>query len=92
MFSKQIVFFMSNLNVECFQLSFDMHIVHVGQKLTNFQKLYYRKLENFHSQSRLLRRHLTTKVCNLGWCSKALEEDKDASFHLRQFMNDLHAN
>ena len=25
-------FFMSNLNVECFQLSFDIHIVHVGQK------------------------------------------------------------
>ena len=35
-FSKQILFFMSNLNVECFQLSFDMHIVHVGQKMTNF--------------------------------------------------------
>ena len=31
-FSKQIVFFMSNLYLECFQLSFDIHIVHVGQK------------------------------------------------------------
>ena len=31
-FSKQIVFFMSNLHLECFQLSFDIHIVHVGQK------------------------------------------------------------
>ena len=29
-FSEQIIFFMSNLNVECFQLSFDIHIVHVG--------------------------------------------------------------
>ena len=38
-FSKQILFFMSNLNVECFQLSFDIHIVHVGRKMTNFQKL-----------------------------------------------------
>ena len=31
-FSRQIVFFMSNLHLECFQLSFDIHIVHVGQK------------------------------------------------------------
>ena len=31
-FSKQIVFFMSNLHLECFELSFDIHIVHVGQK------------------------------------------------------------
>ena len=38
-FSKQILFFMSNLNVECFQLSFDIHIVNVGQKMMNFQKL-----------------------------------------------------
>ena len=37
---------MSNWNVEYFQLSFDTHIVHVGQKLMNFQKLNYRKLEN----------------------------------------------
>ena len=38
-FSKQILFFMSNLTVECFQLSFDIHIVHVGQTLTNIQRL-----------------------------------------------------
>ena len=25
--------FMSNMNVECFQLSFDVYIVHIGQKL-----------------------------------------------------------
>ena len=31
-FSELIVFFMSNLHLECFQLSFDIHIVHVGQK------------------------------------------------------------
>ena len=31
-FHNKLQFFMSNLNVECFQLSFDMHIVHVGQK------------------------------------------------------------
>ena len=88
-FSKQILFFMSNLNVECFQLSFDIHIVHVGQKMTNFQKLWYRKLENFRVQSRLLRRHLKTKLCNLGRCSKALEVDKDASFHLRPCLVDF---
>ena len=28
---------MSNLNLECFQLSFDIHIVHVGQKLRIFK-------------------------------------------------------
>ena len=39
---------MSNLNLECFQLSFDIHIAHVGQKLvkvrflpTIFSKLDY---------------------------------------------------
>ena len=31
-FYNKFYFFMSNLNVECFQLSFDIHIVHVGQK------------------------------------------------------------
>ena len=29
--------FMSNLNVECFQLSFDIHIVHIGQKRRIFK-------------------------------------------------------
>ena len=32
MFYNKFYSFMSNLNVECFQLSFDIHIVHVGQK------------------------------------------------------------
>ena len=54
-------------------------------KMTNFQKLWYRKLKNFRGQSRLLRRHLTAKLCNLGWCSKTLHVDKDVSFHLRPF-------
>ena len=36
-FSKQIVFFMSNLHLECFQLSFDIHVVHVSQKLWIFK-------------------------------------------------------
>ena len=57
--------------------------------MTNFQKLQHRKLENFRGQSRLLRRHLTTKLCNLGMCSKALEVDNDASFHLRLCLVDL---
>ena len=58
-------------------------------KMTNFQKLWYRKLENFRGQSRLLRRRLTTKLCNLGRCSKALEVDKDVSFHLRPCLVDF---
>ena len=57
--------------------------------MMNFQKLQHRKLENFRGQSRLLRRHLTTKLCNLGMCSKALEVDNDASFHLRLCLVDL---
>ena len=65
-FSNKFYFFISNLNVECFQLSFDIHIVHVGQKMTNFQKLWYRKAENFRGQSSQLRRRLTAKLCNLG--------------------------
>ena len=61
-------------------------------KIMNFQKSLYRKWANFGGQTRLLRCHLTTQLCNLGWWSKALEVDKDASFHLRHFMKDLHAN
>ena len=62
---------------------------HCRTKMTNFQKLQHRKLENFRGQSRLLRRQLMTKLCNLGMCSKALEVDKDASFHLRLCLVDL---
>ncbi len=34
MFSQQVVFLMSNLTLDSFQLSFDVHIVHVGSTLT----------------------------------------------------------
>ena len=37
LFFNKFYFFMSNLNVECFQLSFDIHIVHVGQKRRIFK-------------------------------------------------------
>ena len=30
--NKSLYFFISNLNLECFQLSFDMHIVHIDEK------------------------------------------------------------
>ena len=36
-FHKKYYFFMSNLHLECFQLSFDIHIVHVGQKSPIFK-------------------------------------------------------
>ena len=36
-FHNQLYFFMTNLNLECFELSFDIHIVHVGQKLWIFK-------------------------------------------------------
>ena len=54
-------------------------------KITNFQKLWYQKLENFRGQSRLFWCHLTAKVCNFWWCSKTLHVGKDVSFHLRPF-------
>ena len=89
-FYNKFYFLMSNLNAECFQLSFDMlTYCPCRTKMMNFPKLWYQKLENFCSQSRLLWRHLTTKLCNLGRCSKALEVDKDASFHLRLCLVDL---
>ena len=36
-FQIKLYFFMSNLHLECFQLSFDVHIVHVDQKLWFFK-------------------------------------------------------
>ena len=35
------------MNSEWFQLSFDMHMVHVGGKIIFFQKTAFKKLENF---------------------------------------------
>ena len=58
-------------------------------KMTNFQKSWYRKLENFRGQSRLLRRHLTAKLCNLEKSSSTLQLGKDVSFHLRPCLTDL---
>ena len=57
--------------------------------MTNFQKLLDQKLENLRGQTRLLRRHLTANLCNLGWCSKTPELYNDASFHLGPCLVDL---
>ena len=48
--------------------------------MMNFQKLLDQKLENLRGQTRLLRRHLTANLCNLGWCSRTPELYNDASF------------
>ena len=82
-FSKQIVFFYVKFAFRMFSAFIWYTYCPCRSKMTNFQKLWYRKLENFRGQSRLLRRHLTAKLCNLEWCSKTLQADKDASFHLR---------
>ena len=82
-FSKQIVFFYVKFAFRMFSAFIWYTYCPCRSKMTNFQKLWYRKLENFRGQSRLLRRHLTAKLCNLEWCSKSLQTDKDASFHLR---------
>ena len=44
---------------------------------------------NFRGQSRLLRRHLTAKLCNLEKSSSTLQLGKDVSFHLRPCLTDL---
>ena len=36
---KQLYFFFSELNLECFQLSFDVYIVNIDKKIVNFWKL-----------------------------------------------------
>ena len=58
-------------------------------KMTNFQKLWYRKLENFRGQSKLLQRHLTAKLCNLEKSSSTLQLSKDVSFYLRSCLTDF---
>ena len=88
-FSKQIVFFYVKFAFRMFSAFIWYTYCPCRSKMTNFQKLWYRKLKNFRGQSRLLRRHLTAKLCNLGWCSKTQWADKDASFHLRPCLVDL---
>ena len=51
-FQNKLYFIMSNVNSECLQLSFDVHIVQCKSKIMNFQKLSYQKLENFRGQTR----------------------------------------
>ena len=81
--SKQIVFFYVKFAFRMFSAFIWYTYCPCRSKMTNFRKLWYLKLENFRCQSRLLRRQVTAKLCNLEWCSKTLQADKDASFHLR---------
>ena len=82
-FSQQIVFFYAKFEFRMFSAFIWCTYCPCKSKIMSFQKLSSQKLANFRSQTRLLRRHLTAKLCNLGWCSKTLQADKDASFHLR---------
>ena len=43
---KQLYFFFSDLNLECFQLSFDVYIVYIHEKLWIFEN-FHAKLEIF---------------------------------------------
>ena len=38
---------MSNLNLECFQLSFDIHIAYVGKKMADFQIFHTKSKQIF---------------------------------------------
>ena len=46
LFHNKFYFLMSNLNIECFQLSFDIHIVHANQKC-DFSKIVVPKVSKF---------------------------------------------
>ena len=86
--SQKMYCFRSNLSLECCQLSFDIHIAYVGQKLRIF-KFLYQKQVNFQSQTRLLRRPLLEKLYIIGMYSMTLLVDKDPNFHLRSCLGDL---
>ena len=88
-FYNKLCFLLSNLILECFQLSFDIHFVYVGQKWQIFKNRSTEIWKFSAVKVGYFDDHLTAKLCNLGWCSKTLHVDKDASFHLRPFMNDL---
>ena len=72
-FSKQIVFFYVKFAFRMFSAFIWYTYCPCRSKMTIFQKSWYRKLENFRGQSRLLRRHLTAKLCNLEKSSSTLQ-------------------
>ena len=72
-FSKQIVFFYVKFAFRMFSAFIWCTYCPCRSKMTNFQKLWYRKLENFRGQSRLLRHHLTAKLFNLQWWKNQIE-------------------
>ncbi len=91
-FSKQIIFFYAKFAFRMFPAFIWCTYCPCKSKIMNFQKLSYRKLENFRGQTRLLQRHLAEKLQKIGWFSKTLEVYKDASSHLRPFGDDLNGN
>ena len=76
----------------CIQNVFSFHLIYILSmqvKNDEFSKIVDQKLENLRGQTRLLRRHLTANLCNLGQCSKTPELYNDASFHLEPSLVDL---
>ena len=73
---------MSNLNSECSQLSFGIHIVHIAQKMP---KLRFSPM-NF-SRSTLVT--LAPPMSKVGQVSKSLQVEKDPIYHLTPCLIDL---
>ena len=62
-FSKQIVFFYVKFAFRMFSAFIWYTYCQCRSKMTNFRKLWYRKLENFRGQSRLLP-HWSGSICS----------------------------
>ena len=76
-------FLVSNWNVGWFELSFDVDIVYVNQKIVNILHFCSKSLKIFSVEMGLLWLDLMKILWNIGWISKLIMVDKDASFHLR---------
>ena len=79
---NKCIFFVPNLNLECFQLSFDMHIAHIDEKFW-FRKTTVPKMKNFLMKPGYYSIVLCKTICYKGWFSKLPWLGKDANFHLR---------
>ena len=72
---------MLNLNLEWFQLWFDVCTLHISQKLMKLSFSHTEKVLIFTSVSRWLQRPLVAKLYNIGDCSQVLEIEEDVNFH-----------
>ena len=87
-FQSKSYFSMSNLNLECSQLSFDIHIAYVGKKWQIF-KFFIPKGSKFSKSNQATLAPPSGKTIHIAMCSMTLLVDKDPNFHLRSCLVDL---